>query len=238
VTKIPPEHTAAHALERSFRALGKEQVRAQRPQQTRRRVPPSASRAVVIALTALLLVAVAATGTKVFLGDGGTVDPDPARLEGGIDPAPSYRQLALASTADPVERQPWGMRLFKSANGDTCLALGRVVDGRLGTVRPGQFKELPTRTAGMCAPLEARHIVMATRTYPNSIIAGSRVVLFGMVDRTVRRLELRSATGPSWPLSVKADGTFLVVRRGRDAFRQAQLVIDGSAGHRAIVLDR
>jgi hypothetical protein len=238
VTKIPSEHTAARALETSFRALGQERARA--PRRSRRRGLRRIPRIAVVALTALLLVTVAATGTKVFLGDGGSLDSDATGLKGHLDPAPSYRQLALASTADPVEHQPWGLRLFKSANGDTCLALGRVVDGRLGVVRQGQFQELPTRAAGMCAPLEARHIAMATRTYPSSIVAGGRVVLFGIVDRTIRRLELRSATGRTSPLSVKADGTFVVVRRGRSAFRRAQLVVEGigPARPRAIVLDR
>lgn len=235
---IPPEHPAARSLEDAFRVLGQERARARWRQQRHARMPRSASRVVVIALTTLLLVAVAATGTKVFLGDGATVKSDPLGLEGRVHPAPSYRQLALASTADPVEHQPWGLRLFKSANGDTCLTLGRVVGGRLGVVRDGQFRELPTRTAGMCTPLEDRHIVMATRTFSDSAIAGSRSVLFGIVDRTVTHLDLRSASGTPAPIAVKADGTFVVVRQGRDAFRQTQLLVDGATGHRAIVLAR
>ena len=235
---IPPEHAAARALEGSFRALGKERVRARRQQQRRRRVPRSASRVAVVALTLLLLVAVAATGTMVFLGDGGTVKSDPTGLEGRVQPAPSYRQLALASAADPVERRPWGLRLFKSANGDTCLTLGRVVGGRLGVVRQGQFQELPTRTAGMCAPLERGHVAMATRTFSDSAVAGGRDVLFGIVDRTVTRLRLRSATGAWSPVSVQADGTFVVVRRGRNAFPGTRLVVEGPAGRRAILLHR
>jgi hypothetical protein len=177
-----------------------------------------------------------ATGTKVFLGDGGTVNPDPKGLTGHLSPAPGYRQLALASAADPVERQPWGLRLFKSASGDTCLTVGRVIGGRLGVVRAGQFKELPTRSGGMCAPLEARHIVIAIRNYPESVIAGSRGVLFGIVDRTVSQLQIRTATGKRMSLPVQADGTFMVVRRGWNAFRHTQLLVDGSTGHRTTLL--
>jgi hypothetical protein len=233
VTKIPPEHTAARALEDSFRTLGEQRMHARRP---RRRTSRYVPRVAVVSLTTLMLVAVAATGTKVFLGDGGTIDADPAGLEGRVDPSPSYRQLALASAPDPVERQAWGLRLFKSANGDTCLTLGRVVGNRLGVVRQGQFQEFPTRTAGMCAPLEERHIVMATRDFTDSAIAGSRGVLFGMVDRTVTRLELRAANGSWSPLPVKADGTFVVVRPGWKAFRQTQLGVEGSTGNRTIAL--
>jgi hypothetical protein len=233
VTDIPPEHTAARALEDSFRILGEQRVQAHRP---RRRASRYTPRVLAIALTALLLVAVAATGTKVFLGDGPTIDPDPTGLKGRVHPTPSYRQLALAAAPDPVARQPWGLRLFKSANGDTCLTLGRVVGGRLGVVRQGQFQEFPTRAAGMCAPLEERHIVMAVRDYPDSVIAGSRGVLFGIVDRTVTGLKLRAANGRWSPLAVKADGTFVVVRPGWKAFRQTRLVVEGSTGNRTTAL--
>ncbi len=237
MSELPAEHTAARALESSFRALG-EQRRREREQahRERRRISRGLPRVAFVALTALLLVAVAATGTKVFLGDGEAVISDPAGLKGHLDPTPSYRRLALASAADPDEHQPWGLRLFESANGDTCLALGRVVDGRLGVVRNGQFQELPARSGGMCAPLEERHIVMAVRDYPNSAIAGSRGVLFGIVDRTVTRLGLRAADGRWSPVPVRADGTFMVVRPGWKAFRRTQLAVAGPTGNRTTAL--
>ncbi len=234
MSAIPPDHLAARALEDAFRTLGEQRVQAHRP---RRRAPLYAPRVIVIALTALLLLAVAATGTKVFLGDGGTLNPDPAGLKGRADPTPSYRQLALASAPDPVERQPWGLRLFKSANGDTCLTLGRTVGNRLGVVRQGQFREFPTRTAGMCAPLAQRHTVMAVRDFTDSTIAGSRAVLFGIVDRTVVSLKLRAANGSWSPVGVKADGTFVVVRPGWKALRETQLVVESAMGNRTIALD-
>lgn len=233
MSRIAPEHTAARALEDSFRALGEQRAQARRPRRQAVRLAP---RVVLIALTALMLVAVAATGTKLFLGDGGTVEPDPTTLAGGLDPAPSYRQLAAASAADPVADQPWGLRLFKNANGDTCLTLGRTVGGRLGVVRQGQFKELPARATGMCAPLEERHVVMAVRDFTGSVVAGGRSVLYGIVDRTVTGLKLRTADGSWSPVGVKADGTFVVVRPGWKTFRQTQLVVERSTGVRTIAL--
>lgn len=233
MSAIPPEHTAARALESSLRTLGEQRAQARRP---RRRALRLAPRVVTIALTALMLVAVAATGTKLLLGDGGTVVPDPTTLAGGLDPAPSYRQLAAASAADPVADQPWGLRLFKNANGDTCLTLGRVVGSRLGVVRQGQFKELPARATGMCAALEDRHVVMAVRDFTDSVVAGGRGVLYGIVDRTVTNLKLRAADGSWTPVPVKADGTFVVVRRGWKAFRKTQLVVESSTGRRTTAL--
>jgi hypothetical protein len=233
VTKIPPEHTAARALEDSFRELGEQRARARPP---RRRATRHVPRVVLIALTVLLLVAVAATGTKLFLDDDGTVKSDPKGPRHHVEPAPSHRQVALASAADPAERLPWGLQLSENAAGDTCLALGRIVGGRPGALRSGRFQELPARAGGLCGPLEDRHVVVATRSFPDSAIPGSRGVLFGIVDRTVTRLQLRSATGARSPIAVQADGTFVVVRRGQDAFRGAQLVLEGSTGRRAVLL--
>jgi hypothetical protein len=231
VTKIPLEHTAARALEDSFRRLSEH---AGRP---RRQLVPRAPRVVVLALTALLLVAVAATGTKVFLGDGGTLGSDADGLGGRLTPAPSYRQLAQAVAADPVDHRAWGLRTFKSAGGETCLALGRIVGNRLGVVRVGQFRALPARTSGVCGPLSRQHLVMSSRHYFDAAIAGGRTVLYGIVDRTVTRLVLQRPAGASTPLAIAADGTFIVVRTGTAAFARDRLVAEGSAGRQVRSFD-
>ncbi len=230
MTKIPPEHTAARALEDSFRALGEEQVRARQQQKRRRRVPRGATRVVIIALTLLLLIAVAATGTKLFLGDGGVLNPDSPGLTGPVTPEPSYRQLAQASARDPIDHRAWGIRTFKSASGETCLTLGRIVGNRLGIVRMGQFKELPARASGVCGPLSRQHLVMTSRVYFDSAIPGGRTVLYGIVDRSITRLVLESETGTDTTLAIAADGTFTVVRTGTTAFSGNRLIADGSTG--------
>lgn len=227
MTTIPPEHTAARALEDSFRMLGVQRAHAQRP---RRRTSHHVPRVVVIALTALLLLTVAATGTKVFLGDGGVLDADSNALDGRLTPAPSYRQLAQASARDPIDHRAWGIRVFKSAGGDTCLALGRIVGNRLGVVRVGQFKELPARTSGVCGPLSRQHVVMSSRVYFDPAIAGGRTVLYGIVDRAVSRLVLQRKANVDVTVPIAADSTFIVVRTGTTAFAGERLVADGSAG--------
>jgi hypothetical protein len=233
VTKIPPEHPAAKSLEHSFRALGEERAR-ERGQSRRRRRPAGAGRVALAAATSVLVVAGAATGTKVFLGDGGTVDPDTQGLQGvggRIEPAPDDRQLAQATTTEPAGGQPWGVGTYKSAQGDTCLVLGRVVGGRLGVIREGRFRQLTTRTGGLCAKLGADHAVFSVRDYYHpSTPSASRGVLYGIVDRTVQRVHLRSPQGRTTEVAVAADATFVVVRRGTDPFHLTQLVFDGSAG--------
>jgi hypothetical protein len=232
VTKIPPEHTAAKSLEHSFRALGEERARAQR--QAPRRWT---ARVAVAAGVSVLAVAGAATGTKVFTGDGGALRSDDPGPHGRAESDPGYRRLAQASSADVAGGPRWGVRTFRSAIGETCLAVGRVVAGRLGSVRDGQFRELPARTAGLCGALEREHAVLGAHNFVGADIAGGRTVLFGIVDRTITAITVRAASA-STPLRIEADGTFILARKGLDAFRGAQLVVDGPGGHRVQPISR
>lgn len=233
MTKIPPEHTAAKALEHAFRALGEERARARGAAPRRR-----AARIAGAAAVSVLAVAGAATGTRVFVGDGGEVRSDSPGRGDRVQPDPGYRQLAQATTADPVQEQRWGLRTFQSVRGEACLAVGRVVGGRLGVIRGGQFQELPTRTsATVCGSLGRQHVVLGTRDYADKDINGGRTLLFGAVDRTITAVTVRLGSDAT-PLDVAADGTFIAVRRGVDAFRGAQLVFEGPGGHRTQPLGR
>jgi hypothetical protein len=233
VTKIPPEHTAAKALEHAFRELGEERARA-RGAAPRRRVARIAGAAAV----SVLAVAGAATGTRVFTGDGGEVRSDSPGAGDRVEPEPGYRQLAQASAADPVQEQRWGLRTFRSARGETCIVEGRIVRGRLGVVHNGQFKEFSARTPpAVCGPLERDHITMIDRNYSDTDISGGRTLFYGVVDRTITSLTVRLGDDAT-PLDVAADGSFIAVRRGVDAFRGAQLVFEGPGGHRTQPLGR
>jgi hypothetical protein len=231
VTKIPPEHPAAKSLEHAFRSLGTEKARERR----RTGGAGRAGRLAVAALAPVLAVAAVATGTKVFTGDGGALRPD-ARgnrdPEGQRDLTPSGRALAAASATDPKGGLPWGLRIYRSASGRTCVTVGRVLNGRLGFARPGQFREIPAGYAGVCGRFREAHIVLAGRQSAD----GSHVV-YGAVDRSVRRLHLqRSGTGTA-EVPIASDGTFLVVRHGSKAFRHQLLIVDGASKRVTIPLD-
>jgi hypothetical protein len=229
VTKIPPEHTAAKSLENAFRVLGEERARSRRG----RRRSLASTRVVLATLTSVLVAGGVATGTKVFTSDGDALHPDDPGLtgvRGRVDPAPDGRRLALARAPDPTDPQRWGLRMYKSASGFTCLTLGRVVDGRLGVIRGGQFKELPARSGGMCAALDTEHVVMAVRMYADGGDSRRRTVVYGAVDRTVRAVRVVSIHGRATPVPIAADGTFIVVRGGDEPFHLTRLVIDGSGG--------
>jgi hypothetical protein len=231
-SRIPPEHPAAKSLEHAFRSLGAERV-----QERRRDRSGRVWRIGVATLAPVLAVAAVATGTKVFTGDGGSLPTDrsgardPANRNGGL--TPSIRQLALATAPNPTGGAPWGMRSYRNAIGHTCLSVGQVVRGRIGFVRAGQFKELPAGYASVCGTIGRQHFLIGRRAAPD----GSNV-LYGTVDRTVRRLHiLRSTTGQTWEVEIADDGTFVVARAGRKAFFHQMLVADGSGGRTSQALD-
>jgi len=229
--RIPPEHPAAKSLEHAFRSLG-----AERAKERRRDRSGYLTRIAIAALAPILAVAAVATGTKVFTGDGGAV---PSDRSGTPDPkgedrlTPSARPLALARAGDPGGGAPWGLRVYRSATGRTCLAVGRVVRGRIGLVQSGQFKEFPGNFAGTCGRMGETHFLAARRE-----AADGSNVLYGAVDRTVRHLHLlRSATGRTWEVEIADDGTFIVARDGRQAFFHQLLIADGSSGRTSQPVD-
>jgi hypothetical protein len=224
MTKIPPEREATRSLEQSFRQLGEERRREQR----RSRGPRRTGSALAIAGAVICIGAAGATGTKVFLADGGSqsTGPDvPDRLKR----APADRRLAQARAADPREPYPWGLRAYVGAKGDSCILIGRVVGARLGDVRSGRFKETPVGAPALCTPLED-HALVTIRKYGDVSIPRGRTVLYGVVDRTITRLGLRTLTRPVTRIPIAADGSFVLVMMGVKPLRHTQLRIQHSDG--------
>jgi hypothetical protein len=96
------------------------------------------------ALAATGVIAIGAPIHDAF-GLGNT---DPHRGNGVIVPG-SVRLLSVR-VADPVGGPPWGMRVIGTTRGVGCIQVGRVVDGKLGTLGrdgvagdDGRFHELP-----------------------------------------------------------------------------------------------
>jgi hypothetical protein len=229
MSRIPPEHEAARALEESFRRLGEERAaqarRERRPRRGRRAWP--VGRSVAVAAAGLLAASAVAAGTKVFVADEGPLKGD-SSPGAAVERAPGDRRLALAMARDPAEREPWGLRVYTSKQGRSCLVLGRVVDGRLGRLQSGRFAELPSDAAGSCGDLTRDHVLIVAQAYP--LMAGGRTVLFGLADRTIQRLDLLAADGSARRVPIAADGTYAVALPGADALQRMRLRIAGSRG--------
>jgi hypothetical protein len=168
-----------------------------------------------------------AIGTKVFTADNGSVGAGPRPPE-RVQRAPGDRRLAQASVVDPTETSAhWGLRLYTSAQGKTCVLAGRVVAGRLGIVQSGKFTELRANAPGQCVDLSPSHLIATTRSY--AARNGARSLFYGVGDRTVTALAVGRA-GRFTNVPIAADGSFILVRPGVQAFRGMQLRVRRTGG--------
>ena len=212
---IPPDRRSTHELYEQFREAGARKARIQR--QVRRRallqhVPGPALGAV---LAFLVVGGGIAVGTKVFVADDAPVvgDGDPGR---DVGRSPGDQRVAQATAIDPVVgRARWGMRVYTNDQGASCAVAGRLVGARVGRVVDGRFHEYPDDVVNACNDLSTDHASVVKR--PDAIDDQPRVLLFGVVDRTVTALAYGPPDAPA-PLPVAADGSYLVLAAGTHPF--------------------
>ena len=99
----------------------------------RLRIPHGRPLAVVV--VALVVAAPAVGAVSGWFSPGqpdATGSPSPGSLFGVVRPGES-RMLPIR-VADPQGGPPWGLRLVRTTRGDTCVQLGRVQGGQLGSL--------------------------------------------------------------------------------------------------------
>jgi len=137
--------------------------------------------ALAIAVTsgALAATGVIGIGTPLAPSPHGFASADPNRGPGTIVPS-TVRLLALR-VPDPAGGPPWGMRVVGTTRGVGCIQVGRVVDGRLGTLGQdgvagddGRFHELSPKDVDPadCQPLDAAGTLFATVLSPAALASG------------------------------------------------------------------
>lgn len=228
--KIPdgPAHASTRALYEEFRERGEEQAVATKARRgrRRRRMRSAVPRTVMAVVTVLVATAIASVGTRVFTDDGAMVQPGDSPTS--LRPVPPDRRLAMATAPDPVEKYPWGVRVYYAGTGDTCVVVGRIVNGRLGLVGSGRFTELSANVPGRCANIAEHHVLAAVRSY-GAASGMARTVLYGVADRTVRSIAIASASG-SRDVVIAPDGTFVLALEGDHALERAELRVSGASG--------
>jgi hypothetical protein len=118
---------------------------------------------------------------------------------------------------DPGGREPgWGVRVYESTTGRTCLSAGRVdAQGRFGRAGDdGRLVELPPAPDGACADLGRHPLALSVRQYPARGGHPARAVVYGAVARADTVVELRCEGGPPRRLSTAEGRTFLAVAAG------------------------
>jgi hypothetical protein len=92
-------------------------------------------RALVVVLAALVVATPAVGAVTNWFGIGAP-DHFPAQSPTLNDgrALPRTSQLLALRVPDPAGGPPWGMRLVRSTRGETCIQLGRVENGRIGSL--------------------------------------------------------------------------------------------------------
>jgi hypothetical protein len=198
--------------------LGVELDRAARRRFTSRTRPVRGPRRLsLLAIIAVLLVLAAAAAAAVLISSGSPLPAPRAQdLESGGIPLPSTVHLAGLDVADPEAGAPaWDVRLSRSSSGETCTAVGQVLDGQFGVVGLDHvFRVLPLGGVDVCGFASAGGPVLAgARVFSASSSMEARTVVNGVAGAGTRSV---TAYGPEGArmLHLGPDGSFLAVYRG------------------------
>lgn len=195
----------------SVDALGEELERAI-ARQERSPLRRLRAHAVAVGVVAGLLAAggAGAAGVLITQGDPVTVVADP-----GPVPRPATTTLEPIRAGDPAGGLPWGIRVATAPAGETCQAVGRVLDGRLGVLRGRVFRELPATHADTCVTLGPRTLAPAWSQYPGPNVSarGARTVVHGLAGPGVTEV-IVEGLGGTRRLAPSRRGAFVTVYEG------------------------
>jgi hypothetical protein len=181
----------------------------------------------------VLLVLVAAAAAAVLISSGSPLPAPRAQdLESGGIPLPSTVHLAGLDVSDPqAGAPPWDLRLSRSRSGETCTAVGQVLNGQFGIVGLDHvFRVLPLGGVDVCGFDAVDGPVLAgARVFSGSSSMEARTVVNGVAGAGTRSV---TAYGPEGAraLTLGPDGSFIAVYRGYVEDVRPRLVIVGRHG--------
>jgi len=162
----------------------------------------------LVALAAIVSAGGVAVAQRVFDRKGADAPRD--QVQQKVAPAADPGVIATSAAPDPTGGPPWAMRVFTNARGLGCVAVGRLLDGTLGTYEAGRtFRKLPVGVSGACEPLSRGGLIVAVQRRPQP---EPRTIVYGLAreGRTVRV----TIAGETRTLQPGAFGSFVDVRAG------------------------
>jgi hypothetical protein len=205
---------------------------------SRRRRVGAPRRLSLAAMIVVLLVLAAAAAAAVFISSGSPLPAPRAQdLESGGIPLPSTVHLAGLDVADPEAGAPrWDLRLSRSSSGETCTAVGQVLDGQFGIVGLDHvFRVLPLGGVDVCGFAAPGGPVLAgARVFSGSSPMEARTVVNGVAGAGTRSV---TAYGPEGAreLPLGPDGSFLAVYRGYvEDIRPRVVIVTGRGTTRTV----
>jgi hypothetical protein len=187
------------------------------------------TRIVPLAALATLTVAAAAGATALVISEGDPIPPPPpGEVSADQQPKPGSERLDSDLAADPAGGLPWGVRVARNAQGLPCLAIGRVLDGKIGKVRGGVFHASPLNGSSHCAPAPDSGAKFTFDARPDSVTGDQRMIVYGQAAADVSAIEIASPSGIV-RMHPGAMGAFIAVYAGMPAWLERTLVFtDGT----------
>ena len=211
------------ALGERFRLLGEP------PAPSRNPLP----RALVIGVAlALLLAGVAAAAILITRG-APLPAPNAVDLSSSGVPIPGSAHLAGLDAADPdAAAPPWDIRISRTRAGETCTAVGQVLDGQFGIVGLDHvFRSLPLGGVDACGVQSPSGPLLAgARVFLGDASTEARTIVNGLAGAGARSV---TAYGPEGArkLTLGLDGSFIAVYRGYVEDVRPRIVVVTANGH-------
>ncbi len=192
----------------------------------------------VVAVIVALLVLAAVAAAAVLITSGSPLPaPHAQDLQSGGIPLPSSVHLAGLDVPDPqAGAPPWDIRLSRTSAGETCTAVGQVLNGQFGIVGLDHvFRALPLGGVDACGFRSAAGPVLAgARVFSGSSSMEARTVVNGVAGAGARSV---TAYGPEGARALRLgpDGSFITVYRGYLEEVRPRIVVVGADGVRHTV---
>lgn len=164
---------------------------------------------VAIPLTALVAVIGGFAVAQALVSDPPGPPSEPSRDAGA--PAPGSQRLD--ATAPGPAGRTLGVLTYRNRDGQRCMAVGDVQDGRIGRASREGFRPVPLADGGMCGATPAPVAVSVTATVddPETAANETNTVIAGVAADEVESLRLDAATSPKRQRPGAGGGFLLVV---------------------------
>src|SRR5271154_1952737 len=197
------------------------------------RLAPRRLSAVLVVVLALVFAA-AATAAVLLIQQGAPLPaPHAQDLQSSGVPLPGSAHLAGLDAPDPEPAAPpWDIRLSRTRAGETCAAVGQVLNGQFGIVGLDHvFRALPLGGVDACGVSSPDGPILAgARVFVGSNVQEARTVVNGVAGDGARSV---TAYGPGGAraLQLGPHGSFITVYRGYVEEVRPRVVVVTRDGH-------
>jgi hypothetical protein len=190
----------------------------------------------------LSILAAAATAAVLLIQQGSSLPaPHAQDLRSGGIPLPGSARLAGLDAPDPSSSNPpWDLRLSRTSTGETCTAVGQVLDGRFGIVGLDHvFRAFPLGSVDVCGIDSGDGpLLVGAKDFVGATPGEARTVLSGVAGGGARSVTAYG-TGAPRHLKLGPQGSFITVYAGEaEEVRPRVAIVMRDGRLRTIALER